>query len=299
MSILNRPGDGVYSVLIVLYKCLLVHKKLPIDKLIMLCAPPSISDQDMAKKTITRWLQLGLFEKNDDEEILISPVYHPQNRKPNIQQVLNDLPKTIRKTIFTEENNENFWTSEGNKSADFTRALCWMLAQDIYSMPCGNSESIARIENDQFINASERRPFQNDTRWAGFKAWAIYLGFGWHSNTFQIDPTVAIRETLSDIFCSEKSPIPQEVFLHQLTEALPVIDGGKYRKRVEKELLASSWSKPNEHELSTSLSLALTRLHSDGHITLQSQSDAANIKVLLGRNKRELRKISHITLNLN
>ena len=46
MSILNRPGDGVHSVLVVIFKCLLVNKQLSRNDLLRLISPESVADKN-------------------------------------------------------------------------------------------------------------------------------------------------------------------------------------------------------------------------------------------------------------
>src|SRR5580700_8916762 len=64
MSILNRPSDGLLSVLLALQRALIACGAQPEADLLELVAPPSVvpdGKPDMARKTLTRWKQLGFF----------------------------------------------------------------------------------------------------------------------------------------------------------------------------------------------------------------------------------------------
>ena len=79
MSLLNRPSDGLHSVLVAIFKLLLMRGKLPRQELLDLIAPLTLfadqdedKKQDMAKKTLNRWLQLGLFQIGANDEISLA-----------------------------------------------------------------------------------------------------------------------------------------------------------------------------------------------------------------------------------
>ena len=58
----------------------------------------------------------------------------------------------------------------------------------------------------------------------------------------------------------------------------------------------AKWNGPKDKELSTSLSRAFLRLHEDGTLELEDKADAKNKRVLLGRDNKALRTISHVRL---
>src|SRR5689334_22410978 len=80
MSILNRPSDGLVSVLLVLRRAVHAYGPMPRGRLIELCAPEGAVRQDspasqmMVWKTLHRWLQLGLF-RQDGEVIHLAPEF--------------------------------------------------------------------------------------------------------------------------------------------------------------------------------------------------------------------------------
>jgi hypothetical protein len=136
----------------------------------------------------------------------------------------------------------------------------------------------------------------NDTRWAGFAAWAPFLGFGWSavSRPLVVDPTQAIRHQLPQVF-GEETELTQRQFFDRLADRLPVLDGGTYRLEVEAKFLAGRWERPAEGVLSESLSAALERLSAAGILELEDRADAER-KTLTGPAGRQTRTFSHVVL---
>lgn len=293
MSILNRPSDGLFNMVVVLHKTLLYEGPMNRDKLLALVAPASVSeDRKMASNSLNRWTDLGLFEESDGNVRISSTLPAPREKA----KVEAALPSTMRRLVLAQENNANFWDAEGSASADFTRAVAWMLAQDVYRCAFVGEKDTAAMEKDQII-MSDRTLFQNDTRWPGFKAWAPFLGFGIISlyprrGSFQIDPTVAIRESLDAVLNSTKQMSVSE-FMEGLAEALPVIDGGLYRREVELQLNPRHWEPVKEQEISTSLSRALIRLREAGVLRLENRADSPTRMELLLQGKRKL-AVTHV-----
>lgn len=293
MSILNRPSDGLFNMVIVLYRTLLYEGPMNRDKLLSLVAPASVSeDGKMASSSLRRWTDLGLFEEVD-EEVRISKNGRPSRDKAAAEA---SLASTMRRLVLTPANNANFWDAEGSASADFTRAVAWMLAQDVYRHAfCANHEAEA-VEINQ-LGGKDRSLFQNNTRWSGFKAWAHFLGFGTlgrypKADVFQADPTVAVRESLDAVFGKARELVVAE-FIDRLAEELPVLDRGRYRVDVESQLHPESWDSPKPQEVSTSLSRALIRLREAGVLRLEERADSPSRMELRLQGNRRL-PVSHI-----
>lgn len=295
MSILNITSDGNHSTLIVLFKCLMAHNgRLDKNTLIGLCAPQTaVVNTHQAKNTLRTWLKLGLFEEDDAGCVSLSSSLSIDAVIPD--QVENSLPKILRRLLLVEKNNRDIWGNEHSLAADFTRSLSWILAQNVYTVPGGGHPAIEKLEEGQIKNKDERI-FQNSTRWAGFKAWASFVGFGWisavpDSKTLIVDPRLAVQDELDIIFADSRE-LPAENFFQILAERLPVIDGGRYRLEVEARISSETWKKPKPEEISTSLTRALIQLNETGIIALASKGDADK-KILLGQGERR-RKVSHV-----
>lgn len=297
MSLLNRPSDGIYPVLIALFKLLENEKGgLPKDQLLALCAPPAhcTGATDHASNTLNTWLSFGLFERKKDDVIAIHSDIPSKERK------LAHLKRLARKMVLSKENNEDLWATEKSRAADFTRTLCWFLAQDAWTMEATSWDRVERQIRTQLPDGADI--LRNDTRWPGFKEWAEFLGFGWRSHVSKgttPDPTDAVRETLPVVFGKQKSLSPGD-FTARLAEQLPVLDGGAYRLEVEKILNstddADSWRSAPDGQISSSLSRALLRLSEEGSLILELKADSSERVALTGRESRPIKEISAFIL---
>lgn len=169
---------------------------------------------------------------------------------------------------------------EVGRTADLCRGLAWCLTQDIYALPSthGEIESLitTQVQTGRFI-------FLNDTRWAGFRSWARFLGFATgDDSSFFFDPTVAVRSELKEVIRKGET-VPAAEFVSRLAVRLPVLDSGVYRLEVEQVLRPESWTAPATGHLSTALSFALRRLQKQGMIGLVTLADAGSRLTLVGQ----------------
>ena len=166
MSILNRPSDGLLSVLLALHRGVLAYGPQSEAALLDLVAPSTVvpdGKPDMARKSLTRWTQLGFFS-SDDGIVTLSPAI--ATVAPNDADRLRAV---VLRLVLAPENNPAFSLAgdddqEGSKASDATRALAWVLAQDPYTFPSGH-KNVEQLQSSQGV---EPTPFVNDTRWFGF-----------------------------------------------------------------------------------------------------------------------------------
>lgn len=320
MGLLNRASDGQLSVLLALRRALLHRGPLPKQELLDLCAPKTLwssaqstsedkrdesskKEQQQAKATLTRWLEIGFFSQADDPDKTISLA--PTFKEPSLESMEPvPLRAAIRRLVLSPTNNTNILAEErdseiAGQCADLTRGACWVLTQDSYTFP-GSKWS----EVDEFIKkqvSSKPMPFQNDTRWYAYRDdYAPFLGLGWQSplpgGGVQLisDPAAAVLDELPGTFESTRE-LPIDRFLERLAARLPVVDGGTYRQQMEEHLRKrDTWQPRGPHEVSTSLSRALIRLEESGALQLPARSDAPVVKILLGRDNTTLQRISHV-----
>ena len=304
MSLLSRPSNGLLSVLVATFKLLLMRGKLPRQELLDLVAPPPLfadqaddKKQDMAKKTLNRWVQLGLFQKSTDDEISL---VGDKKSKPTIDL----LPSLARSLVLKPENNPDFLDEEPQGAGDFTRAIAWLLAQNAWKL---DSRSWEVIESRTKQQCPEGLTIlQNNTRWDGLKAWSCFLGFAWtakapNGEMLVPDPTKAVRDTLPQIFGKSKE-LEARSMVDALAQAIPVLDGGTYRQKLEAELEKKqgpdAWRPPPNGQLSTSLSRALLRLQEEKFLKGVKSADIdAQVRVFLsGRNNQIIAEYSHFRL---
>lgn len=293
MTILNRPSDGLYNVLISIYKVLDKYGSKSKEELKSLLSPGEISDAQVTN-TLNRWIQLGLFAE-DKESVCIRDEY-ARNKNETLDDFISRFPFILRDLIFLKKNNDNFWNSSQSASADFSRGMSWLLAQDVYSFPTNSHDAVQKVEISQLIDPSTH-VLQNNTRWNGLCHWATYLGFAWWGRDLVIDPTVALRENLPRVFGQTRVQAASK-FLKSTANFLPVLDFGAYRQDVENALNPANWIKPPKFHLSTSLSRAIKRLEVSGDISLEYRSDAGEAYHFLRQNGEEWgRPFTHIAWN--
>ena len=287
MTILNTASDGFFNVLIVLHRTLAIHGPMDEDRLIRLCSPGPDHDATRLRQTLLRWTQLGLFKTTANDKLTLDKADKDPER----------LPATCRRLLFSDPNNQGFWDNEGTRAADFSRALAFILAQDIYTNEFGAHAQVQALEQRQVRNEA-RRILQNDVRWNGLRFWGDYLGFFWVDQRRWPDPTAAIREELPEVF-GEQNELPAQVFITRLGERLPVLDGGGYRLGIEAALEPAEWQPPNPQRLlSTSLSRALWRLsRAGGPLRLpDARSDAGDGRTLQRAGGRQWQTFTHVQL---
>lgn len=293
MAILNRPSDGLFNVLIAIYKVLAHYGPLSKEDVKTLVAPGDVTDSQV-NNTMNRWTQLGLF-CGDGATVSIEAEFAPGEGE-ELDEAVRRLPATLRTLVFRQENNANFWDSERSASADFSRGISWLLAQDVYSFATNSHTTVQKVEEMQLADPSQRI-LQNDTRWQGLCHWATYLGFAWNAATLVVDPSVAVRESLPQVFISCRTLIASS-FFESLAHVLPVLDYGVYRQEVETALNPRNWRRPPKFLLSTSLSRGLKRLELSGEITLEHLSDTGEAYRLTRQQGTEWgRSFTHVTWN--
>ena len=292
MGILNRQSDGLLSVFIAIRRTLIAYGPLSEDKLLALCAPPSVVDQTdmMARKTLLRWTQLGVLVSAGERVELAEGLKRID--ADDLTQVRRELLRVVlspaNNPAFSRESATAFDDAKG--ASDFTRATAWLLSQDPYTFQTP-WESVDDLQNRQEANP---RIFTNSTRWDGLKEWGDFLGVAWPSpsGTGVIpNPAVAILGVLDEVM-GGLAESPQDDFLARLADALPVLDGGTYRRMVEDALPRLPRPAGKDH-VSASLSLALLQLEASNHVRLETRADAP-YRLLIGRRGRELRRVSHV-----
>lgn len=285
MTIINHASDGLYPELIVLSRVVAYFGKVQNEELIRLCFPSAVSDASMLTRlrgALSRWTELGLFVESEGYIQLDGRFV--KGRKDSLDDFTCRLSSFCRRLVLEEKNSLPLWGESAAVAGDFVRGISWLLSQNIYGFPTTWVGGAENIEHEQIVGG--KTIIQNDTRWSGLRFWARYLGFAsGDSVSFQIDPTLAIRDELPLIFGSQRE-LPSKDFLSALSAQLPVLDFGVYRQEIESNLSTSTWRKPSDGHLSISLSLALRRLDLNGVIKLAGKADTGNSIRLTGQNYR-------------
>lgn len=278
MSLLNLTNDGLPNVLVVLYEAVArARSPLTRQNLLDIVAPSGVVTDEgkMARSTLNRWQELGMFVERDNFINLANP---PSSELRGVGELVASVRLEARRWALSEANNENLWANEGAKAADLTRSLAWLLAQDVYRAKFSDIED---LEGRQIADM-QARLMRNDTRRNGLQFWAYFLGFVRQPGGGDIDPTVAVRDVLSE--CLEPGEeMPASDFIDKLAAVLPVLDRGIWRKAVEARLDPQALPALAEGQLSTSLSRALLSLMMSEEVQFENRADVGRGVVFTGR----------------
>lgn len=291
MTVLNQASDGQVNTLIMLVRTSVrFGPRSRADLLAMCGADLDAVDKAKLNGSFLTWSDLGLFETVGDLTALSEPY---RSRLGNdVGKAEARLPAIAREIALLPENNARFWEQKNSKSADLSRGLSWMLAQDVYALDTSNHDAIEALEATQ-VKDLTKRMLQNDTRYNTLKSWMSFLGFGREGALFVVDPTVAVRGVIDDLF-DHGASLPARVFLSKLSERLPVLDTGLYRVRVEETLKDSAWGPAAEGVLSTSLSRAIERLVDTGELEFDQRDDNEEGLQMTGVGGRRWRSFPYI-----
>jgi hypothetical protein len=289
MTLLNNTNDGLHPELIVLFRAIAYFNPIAYEDLVNLCLPKIMGENDESTKTrmrgsLNNWIGLGLFKRNGDKVELNDRF--GKIKKSDIDTYTNELPNIALEFVCLSKNANPIWDESNNQgsSGDFVRAASWLLAQDIYTFPT-KWEDVESMAAKQSMMQSPI--IQNDSRWSNLRFWMRYFGLATgESSSFKIDPTAAIKSQLKSIFGNNKV-LPAKDFLMSLSNKLPILDLGEYRKGVEKNLNESVWRKLNSNELSQSISFGLRRLELKGAIQLRGKADTGSSYRLIGRDHHQ------------
>jgi hypothetical protein len=137
------------------------------------------------------------------------------------------------------------------------------------------------LANDH-IQDSGLTLMQNEERVRGLRSWGYFLGFIRHPNAIDIDPTLAITDVLPNCIDPGEG-MPARDLIERLAQALPVLDGGRYRNAVLDKLRDDALLSLEASQLSTSLSRALHCLMVNQTLQFKSLSDVGSSITLTGR----------------
>lgn len=279
MSLLNLTNDGLPNLLVVLYSTVaLARSPLTTDELLDAVAPASVvADAHMARATLNRWTELGLF-RLDDAGTRVVLAQEPATAIKMDIDVISAARIAARQCALSAVNNPELWARQSARAADLTRSLAWLLAQDVYKTRFSDVQS---LELNQVAN-DELRLMQNDTRKNGLQFWGHFLGFVRQPGGGDIDPTLAVRENLPACIASGEE-MPTTELVERIAQQLPVLDGGVYRVAVEAQLAKDTLAPLQQGQLSTSLSRAMFSLMIDGTLQFENKADVGSSIVFTGR----------------
>lgn len=279
MSLLNLTSDGLPNILVVLYATLAkARSPMTAKDLLEAVAPESVvKDPRLARTTLNRWTELGLFKVHPESEVL------NLDREPTADMkseagIVRAVRMAARRVALSQENNSDLWAREEARAADLSRSLAWLLALDIYRL---GDESLFTLA-DNHLRGTKYTLMQNEARASGLKAWGHFLGFIRHPGSVDVDPTIAIADVLPECIAPGEE-MPARDLVERIAQVLPVIDGGDYRIAVLERLRDNALPPLKPEQLSTSLSRAMFGFMVDQTLQLENRADVGSSIVLTGR----------------
>jgi len=280
MSLLNLASDGLPNILVVLYATLAKSRtRFSRDSILETVAPKSVvKDPKRARTTLNRWIELGLFIE-DPVTGELSLCREPETKLDSEAETVRAVRTAARRVALAEKNNSDLWAREEARAADLSRSLAWLLAQDVYRTVADSN--LFTLANSH-VMGTDAILMQNEERAVGLRAWGHFLGFIRHAGAGDIDPTVAIAEMLDECITPGEE-MPARDFVERVAQALPVIDGGTYRRAVQSRLRVDALPRLQGEQLSSSLSRALFGFRVKGTLQFTNRADVGSGIVLTGR----------------
>lgn len=179
---------------------------------------------------------------------------------------LEDFRRALCDAVLAPELNIDLFESSpagGVRAHELTRALAWF-------MTLRSSLGPYSTANYERFQTDGPRVIENDSRWAVFDRWVVFLGFAWRTGDgLMPDPTRVLVARLDEVLePGQELPLPE--FLDRLAGRLPVLDGGAYHVA----LLAAAGSRWDKRRVQEPLSLALMRLQRRGVLEFTGGGDA-------------------------
>lgn len=301
MTLLNRPSNGHVPSMVALWRTARVFGPLPRAKLDSLWRPRTEKDPKTGRiiaslraGTFATWRNLGMFE-GDDDLVRLAPPFDAidENDTEALRSAVLDLllrPENTPALLDTDDDTD----SDNSRASDFVRVAMWALAQDPYQLASWNQGRALEQASAQGIEL-----FKGDGRWPSFEEWAYFVGLGMTTRFgLVMSPARAIREALSGekprVALPAGEMVPLTSFLENLATAIPILDGGAYRVRLDSVLRARNRAF-EAHQVSPALALALLQLDHEEEIELSDRSgDVATRLSLLGRGRTVVKTASHV-----
>ena len=119
MSLLNLTNDGLPNILVVLYTTLARSRSaLSAQDLLEAVAPEFVvRDPRLARTTLNRWIELGLF-KEDPESRELSLDRKPTTDMKSEADIVRAVRMAARRVALSHENNSDLWAREEARAAD-------------------------------------------------------------------------------------------------------------------------------------------------------------------------------------
>ncbi len=296
MTLLNRTSNGHVPSLIVLWRTARVFGPRSRAELEELCQPRNKPKPTKTMgATFATWKLLGMFVEDPDGHVRLTPPFD------KIEQTDTEALRTaVLGLLLRPENSPALLAAdlrneaEESRASDFVRIASWALAQDPYRLSSLGSDTVQSEAKSQGLEL-----YHGDGRWNSFQEWAYFCGLAVATvRGLVMCPARAVRATLSGAHPRVALPadrdVPLSAFLEDLARAVPVLDGGAHRVRID-DVLRASGRGLAAHQISPCLALALLQLDHEEEVILSDRAGDVTTRLsLLGRDGHVVKTASHI-----
>lgn len=265
MSIINNASPGSSLVLLPLFDRIVQTATAPLslEAVVTRYRPNNLPTNDNAwgkiKENLIFWCRLRLWPM---EAEMILP--QPEESRPLYQRVLQCTIDACKEKGI----------AEGSECEPLWRVLTCLMNLQQHSLggkeplaPNIITEKLHKWLPAETINTNTEKLVREYGRYLGFLELAP-------DQNYYTDPTRAIQCFLPQIFGGQKK-LPISVFMANMAEMMPMMDGGVFRLKMQEIMAERGWSAPEGINISTSTSLALRRLEVSQKIKLTIGSDDA------------------------
>lgn len=279
MAIINNASPGSQlNLLCLIYRVLNRNpNKFSLEELYGLCRPEELLWKEDHKKRFREnfnfWKKQGwkIWDEDAQQKIyLLEPIEG---------EVTPDKVANIVRQKFFQNIDEKFLEPDNKEVAQLFRGLAFILSAEVFAPFKG--ESITKENLDAKIRELFNDYPLNDSEKGYFLEYCHFLGFLELSSPseYVIDPTKAVKNVLPYVFEND-AQLEMKNFIDSLSELLPVLDGGFYKKSVENYLTERHGVSFGSKQISPALSHALQRISHEGAIRFESLSDDSSGMIL-------------------
>ena len=314
MALLNPPGalPGLTQAILT-FLAAKADRSIRIQELRDLMAPATLGgmpDGEAGSRCLSETLTVGrsiaLWDGTDPIVLNKSAL---EFCRPDASDV--DFRRGIRRKLLDPTQVGDPWTFKKDRDADstgsrdFARAATWWLLQSSFDAPLAwesqNDPRYSVQERQKSISDRVPRPIWNDTRWQSFERWAPYVGLARPvtvagKECLMPDASRAVGDELMPLLSTEPRPIT--TVLEKLTQVLPIVQGGAFRRTLAEHLAAAKETAQRDADMMDSVvAQACLALEDAGLVTLEHLSDAEGV-VMIADERDTLRRCSHIRRGL-
>ena len=305
-NILNNANAGYHiGTMCLIYRVLRrATKPLTINEVTELCSPITLARLDgQAKKfleTLNFWLVDArgahcLWDLNSDSTLkLLAPTAEVEPEPREIADIVRCALFAKRIPDITVKIRSKGEGDPANNIEPLLLQLAALLASGRHLPLKGvpyNQAGIETLTRD-YLHSQHKL---NSNELPRVIPWFLFLGFmESHNGETWVDPTMAVRQAIAKIL-QPKQVMDIRRFMADLSELLPVLDGGAYQLQASAVMTSKGWAFDYHTTVSPALSQALNRLQVANVIKFVSKSDDPNSIRLIHPQTETTTLISQIT----